>query len=288
MGLYLPVAVLAGLALLVAGLMRLGGWKGERTVKDGVATCVFGRKGAGKSLFMVHEALRCIGRPQRCKVCSFDKTSTVNSHRVHVAANFDLILPEELRPYFIRLPSERDAMVHVLFREVEGRPGEYESGLPHLTLVLIDEMALWFPARAGSMSLPKMFQGWVQMLRRFHHELIYVAHDFSRVNKGVRDLTDEAAYLRKGLLGVRTVTTGDISDVRKLEQWPRPKGFRPHEVYRFRITAAVTEAFNTHEIVMLTMPERRRERRVPAGGAGMDDGALIESGLLVPWADDEG
>jgi hypothetical protein len=225
--------VLAGLALglvsLLVMFMRLS-FRGGRTLRIGKVTGVIGRKGHGKSLFLVHEMLRSAGQVQLCPICTNREGHRV-THRITVASNCELQLPAKLQPYY---------------RFIDCWDDLYD--LPHMTLAVVDEigMAGWAPADQ-TYRLPKKAVWFLAQCRKLGIEFMWCAQREDRVTVGLRSQTDEVGYCARGYLRTMRVRFVEPEDVPKLRS--RAKGFRPDWVYRYRVTRRLARAYNTFQLV---------------------------------------
>lgn len=217
------------LLLVLTFLMRLT-FKGARFVRPGRVTGIIGRKGHGKSLFLVHEMLRAVGRRQVCDICTRREGERV-THRVTVASNCELELPEHLAPFYAFVDSWDD-LYH----------------LPHMTLCVIDEigMAKWAPADATA-RLPKRAVWFLAQCRKLGVEFVWCAQREDRVTAGLRAQTDEVGFVQRGYFRSMSVRFVEPEDVQKLRN--RMRGFKPLWVYRYRVTRRLAAAYNTFQMV---------------------------------------
>jgi len=225
---------------------------GARSFRSGFVTIVTGRKGHGKSIFTVHEALRHMGQPIYCKLCTkkpeLRKLHAAYSprgtskwfHRGTVATNCTLSLPEKLQPYWIHVSSWDDLATWELLDD--GKNMTVVSKLPHGSLLLIDEAHLWCPARAGEV-LPGRQKLLLSQLRKLMLEAVFVTQNLLNVAVGLRRQTDEVAVCRKGFAGAMLVKFWDPEEVE------RP-GKRSLWKYRYRVTKKLASAYDTFELIL--------------------------------------
>lgn len=192
----------------------------SRPMIEGRVTGVVGRKGHGKTLFAVHEMLRCVGRKQVCKLCSRTQGRRV-THRVHVASNVAVAVDP--------------AKAH-LFRHVRNVEDLYD--LPHMTLIVLDEVQLWWPARQGGQLPPRAIE-WLTQCRKLVQEVIWISQHEDRVVLGLRRLTDLIGICKRVGFGWMAVTWYQPENLRK----PKAEEFR----YRYRVTKRLAAAYDTYE-----------------------------------------
>jgi len=243
--------VLMLVALVLSYLMRRSS-KGARAFRAGFCTIVTGRKGHGKSIFSVHEALRHLGKPVYCKKCTkkpeLRKLHNAFSPRLskrwyhygHVATNCSLSLPARLEPFWIHVASWDDLATWSM--QEDGVNMTVEELLPHGTLVIIDEAHLWCPARAGEV-LPARQKLLLSQCRKLVLEAVFITQNLLNVAVGLRRQTDEVAVCRKGMFGVMVVRFWDPEEVE------RP-GKRSLWKYRYRVTRRVASAYDTFELIL--------------------------------------
>lgn len=230
MSLWIVTLVIGGLCLVLAGFMRLAS-KGPRTLREGKVTGVIGRKGHGKSMFMVHEALRTLGQKQPCQKCSDEQGRKV-MHPRRVAANFDLRAPNARHQQYVHRIRSFDDL--------------YD--LPHMTLAFIDEIGIWFPAANGAPPLPESVRHMLGQCRKYVLEIVWCTQREDRVTLGVRAQTDEIGICRKGMFRQMAVRFFEPEDVSQ----GRPKnGIKPLWTYRYRVNRKLARAYNTYEFIAL-------------------------------------
>lgn len=230
MGLWaFPLLSIAGCVVL--GLFMRFWSKGPRRLREGRVTGIIGRKGHGKSMFMVHEALRTLGEKQLCAKCTDEQGRKV-FHPRRVAANFDLRAPEARHQQYVHRIRSFDDL--------------YD--LPHMTLCFIDEIGIWFPAANGAPPLPESVRHMLGQCRKYVLEIVWCTQREDRVTLGVRAQTDEIGICRKGAFRQMSVRFFEPEDV----QQGRPKNnIKPLWTYRYRVNRKLGRAYNTYEFIAL-------------------------------------
>lgn len=263
------VAALCGLL----GLLMRASSQGARVFQEGHVTGVVGRKGHGKTLFSVHEMLRHVGTPIRCRECSAVEGKAVR-HAGFIATNGGL-----------KVPGGKDH----LYRHVESWNDLLD--LPHGTLVVIDEAHLWAPATNNTSLLPHV-RWLLSQCRKLHIEIMWVSQRESRVTVGLRDQTDELAICRKSYLRQMKVSFYE-------PEMARVKGEKALWVYRYRVTKKLAAAYDTYELLkpegddvdsqsahLRAVSNKRGVRETDGAEAPAQGVAVPAVGPLVPSAVD--
>jgi len=252
--LYIVPLVLGGGVLLLLLALRLG-FKGQRFLVMGQVTGIVGRKGHGKSLFLVHEMLRTVGRLQRCEKCTRERGEKV-SHRVRVASNNFVTLPPKLQEFFIPLdPSLSD----------EDWWAQMEL-LPHCCLVVIDEMGIRAPASQG-FRLCGRATAYLAECRKFQHEVIWCAQREDRVTVGVRAQTAVMGLCSRGYFRSMSVRFCEPEDIDRLRRRSQTK-FKALSVYRYRVTKRLGAAYDTFALIRAVHDETPLPRLHAVGDDG--------------------
>lgn len=264
----LPIlgALVALYLLLTFGMSRAS--KGRRAFRGGFVTIVTGRKGHGKSMFTVHEALRHIGKPVYCRKCSMkpeirERFGAIRvkggqwGHLGSVASNAALKLSDSLLPYWFYVAGWDDVAVWVVDDET-GRL-TVEEKLPHGTLLIVDEAHLWCPIQDGQV-LPKRQKLLLSQLRKLVIEGVFVTQSLLNVAVGLRRQTDEVGVCRRGMWGRMCITFWDPEAVQKPGQDSLWK-------YAYRVRKRVANAYDTYELIV---PAEDSDDELPARGRGRD------------------
>lgn len=234
-----PLAIFGACGLL--GFFMRRSSKTDRRIREGRVTAVIGRKGHGKSLFATHEALRTLGRKQLCRKCTDEQGRKV-SHPRRVAANFELRAANPRHQQFVHHVADFDDV--------------YE--LPHMTLVILDELGIPFPASTGAKPLPAHVRHMLGQCRKYVLEFLWLAQREDRVTLGVRAQTDEMGIARKGMFRIMTLKYYEPEDV---SNGRAKNGIKALWTYRYRVTRKLGRAFNTYEFIALTVdPDRAAAR----------------------------
>jgi len=233
--LYVVPLVLGFAAFALAMVLRFA-MKGQRFLTLGLVTGIVGRKGHGKSLLLVHEMLRTAGRWQTCPICCAATGEKVR-HQVHVASNNMVRLPAKYQPFFRLLDSS-----------LEGEAWWQQlRGLPHLTLVVIDELGQRAPASTGFV-LPKEARFYLAQCRKFGHEFMWCSQHESRVTAGVKAQTDLMGYCSRGYFRSMAVRFCEPEDIDRLRKRSATK-FRPLMTYRYRVSKRLGDAYDTFALI---------------------------------------
>jgi len=247
------------LMLLVAaavGLLALASrfaFKGPRSLRFGFVTGIIGRKGNGKSLFMVHEMLRSAGRRQRCEICSLDKGRSVY-HRITVASNNRLRLPGG-NPEHVTAYGDGDALpiVPVSSTYFVQLPDDGELiwkailDLPHCSLVMVDELGMYCPA-TPSFVLGEAAKEVLSQCRKYGHEVHWCSQREDRVTVGVRSQTDLIGLCRRSYFKTMVVRFCEPEDIGLLRRrGTGGKQFQPVGVYRYRVSRKLGAAYSTFQ-----------------------------------------
>lgn len=229
--------------------------KGVRNFRAGFVTGIVGRKGHGKTILTVHEALRHIGQPVYCPKCT--KRADVRQteaergfpayrkgkrwyHTGTIATNGSLKLPPHLVKYWTYVTSWDDLATWEF--DAAGRNMTVVERLQHGCLVIVDEMHLWSPAKAGE-TLPARQKLLLSQLRKLVLEMIYATQNIANVSIGLRRQTDEIGVCRKGMFKRMAVKFWDPEEVQ------RP-GCKSLWSYRYRVTRKLGNAYDTYELIM--------------------------------------
>jgi hypothetical protein len=209
-------------ALVMGALMRRSS-TGKRYFQEGRVTGIVGRKGHGKTVFLVHELRRHVGTKVRCNQCTRKHGKPV-WHYGKIASNGILSLPPDLAEHYIHVTGWADLV-----------------DLPHCTLIGIDEMHLWAPATAG-LQLPEYVRWLLSQCRKLGLEIVWVSQHEDRVSLGVRRQTDEVGVCKRGMFRAMKVEFYEPEDLRK-------KGVKPAWRFRYKVTKKVASAYNTYELL---------------------------------------
>lgn len=231
---------------------------GIRVFREGFITGITGRKGNGKSLFSVHDILRHLGQPVYCRKCTRKPELRAQYgaypgkllgrgkwfHTGHVATNTSLKVPAELQRYVITVTDWPDLAQWDI--DDKGELTITEK-LPHGTLCFLDEVQLWFRARAGEV-LPPRQALFLAQLRKLVLELVYVTQSLGNVAIGLRRQTDEIGICKKGLFKQFIVK---FYDPEQLGSTNRPgRGEKSLWTFRYRINPRTAAAYDTYEVLL--------------------------------------
>lgn len=183
-----PAAVMLYVLLAIVcamGLAQRFSRSRARRFWSGRVTGVEGRKGGGKSLFSVWQAYRQLAFPVTLMEGPLRGRRTYG----HLAANFTMDVSGVRRRRGLRMgpPPVPECMTVRSWEDV--------LLLPPYTLCLIDEAALWVPARAGQV-LPIATSMILKQLRKLDIELVWLDQDMMNVAEGLRRQTDFMAECR--------------------------------------------------------------------------------------------
>lgn len=248
--LWMLVGVIFAALCLMLLSMRYA-FKGPRLVLPGRVTGIVGRKGHGKSLFMVHELLRAAGTWQKCPVCT-DAMGRKIKHRITVASNNSITMPKGnplidsaygdgkdmpimpvQGPMFRLLPDDPDELWKAIF------------DLPHLSLAFVDELGIYAPAES-SFRLPKLAVHILGQCRKYVHEIIWSAQREDRVTVGVRSQTDLIGLCQRSWFKTMAVRFCEPEDLQLLRRRSQTK-FKAIYVFRYRVTRKLGRAYNTFQ-----------------------------------------
>lgn len=241
---FLMVPAFLGLCLLVMGAFMRRSSTGPRKFREGRVTAIVGGKGFGKSLFCVHELLRHVGRPVRCRECG-------TKHPGHIASNSGIKLPKAQERLYHHVAKWSDV---IQFRVDDDGKRVGFSPLPHGTLLLLDEVHLgWAPALQGQ-QIPDDAAWFLAQCRKLHIEVIWAAQHEDRAALGLRRQTDEIGVCAPPMFRMRKVRFYEPENVRK-------QGIKPNWVFRYRVSKKLSAAYNTYELIA---PEGSQLPTVPA------------------------
>lgn len=251
---FFPVAV--GLPVLVLAMLQRGRFKGQRFLKQGHVTGIVGRKGAGKTLFMVHEILRTLGQVQTCGICTEKnleryyemhevkpwgwrkiKRQARVSHRCYVATNLKLELPDKLKPYYIQL--EDDVPFY-----------SYMGAWPHNTLHCHDELGVYCPADPA-FRLPADARTYLKQCRKWGIEILWSTPHEDDITIGVKRQTDFMGLVGRTPTGVSRVKFYHPTEVARAKNRSVPASARPKpdHTYSYRVSYDLARSYNTFQVM---------------------------------------
>lgn len=259
MGLFAVTGLMCAAALVVAWLMRSSS-TGYRRLREGRVTGIIGRKGHGKTLFAVHEMLRHVGSDQHCRKCS-GRLGRKVTHKGVIVSNVKLDVGPALSRFFVHITS----LDHLMSLLPTDPADETTGGVPHCSLVIIDEAHLWFPAKAG-VSIDASVASFLAQCRKYAVEVIWIAQREDRASLGLRAQTDEVGICQRGYFRQMTVRFCEPEVVAQLRA--KKKDVRADWTFRYRVTDRVARAYDTYQLIDTTAasdvaPEDPRGTRGP-------------------------
>lgn len=240
MGLFAITGLLAVAAAVVAWLMRSSS-TGYRRLREGRVTGIIGRKGHGKTLFAVHEMLRHVGSEQYCRKCS-GRLGRKVTHKGVIVSNVKLDLGPAAERLFVHITS----LEHLMQLLPSDPADETTGGIPHCSLVIIDEAHLWFPAIAGR-SIDKPVASFLAQCRKYAVEVIWIAQREDRASVGLRAQTDEVGICQRGYFRQMTVRFCEPEVVAQLRA--KKKDVRADWTFRYRVSDRVAKAYDTYQLI---------------------------------------